>query len=275
MSAFGLDFLNNLSAEEVVASQPKIVKKDRNPAEDFMGIRLHKDGSVYPSKALVEKYGLEYQKPVITQEARMKDGQPVLDDNQQPIMDQVKNFDNDNSKGFDIVDSSKWVQVQKSWGSNQRLILAGVTFKRAGKVDLFASCRYDETGKPIGSVLDQGSSTYGKAELLPMLGEVYGVQCGENGYMDLELIEAHNLKAIAPNGIFNLPKTVVRGSKQGADALARRENIDIFPLMPVMETTSPFGTAVVAKQDTSLPEATDPESLTNSVSANGTLSVQE
>lgn len=255
MSKFGLDFLNNLSAEEVVAPQPKVVKKDRNPAEDFMGIRIHKDGSVYPSKALVEKYNLEYQKPVITQEARVKDGQPVLDDNLQPIMDQKKNFDNDNSKGFDIVDSSKWSQVAKSWGTNRRLVLAGVTFKRAGKVDLFAGCRYDEAGKPIGSVLDQGSSTYGKAELLPMLGEVYGVQCGENGYMDLQLVETHNLKAIAPNGIFNLPKTVVRGSKQGADALARRENIDIFPLVPVMETTYPFTQVVQGAENTVLEEA--------------------
>lgn len=256
MSAFGLDFLNNLSAEEVVAPQPKVVKKDRTPAEDFMGIRLHKDGSVYPSKALVEKYNLEYQKPIITQVPRVKDGQPVLDDNQQPILDQIKNFDNDNSNGFDIVDSSKWMQVKESWGTNPRLILAGVTFKRAGKVDLFASCRYDETGKPIGSVLEQGSSTYGKAELLPMIAEIYGVQCGENGYMDLQLIESHNLRGIAKNGIFNLPKTVVRGTKLGNDAIARRENIDIFPLTPVMETTSPYQ-VVEAKQtdDVSLPDA--------------------
>jgi hypothetical protein len=256
MSAFGLDFLNTLSAEEVVAPQPKTVKKDRNPDENFMGIRLFKDGSVYPSKALVEKYNLEYQKPVITQEARMKDGQPVLDDNQQPIMDQKKDFSNDNSYGFDIVDSAKWAQVAKSWGNNQRLVLAGVTFKKAGKVDLFASCRFDEAGKPIGSVLDQGSSTYGKAELLPMIGEIYGVQCGANGYMDLELVEAHNLKGIAPNGIFNIPKTIARGTKQGAADIVRRENMDIFPLMPIMDTTLPLGTEEAPKTETTLAEAT-------------------
>lgn len=249
MSAFDLDFLNNLSAEEVLAPQPKTVKKDRNPAEGFIGIRVWKDGSVYPSKALVDQFNLEYQKPATSQEPVMKDGQPVLDDKNEQVTELKLDFSNDNSYGIDIVDSDEWGQVRKTW-KGRRLILAGITFKRAGKVDLFASCRYD-AGIPIVSVLDQGSSTYGKAQLLPMIGEVYGVQCGEGGYMDLELVQSHNLKAIASNGIFNLPKTIVRGTKAGSPDIARRENINIFPLTPVMETTSPLEAA-----ETTLPDAT-------------------
>lgn len=263
MSAFDLDFLHELSAEEVVAPQPKTVKKDRNPANDFMGIRVWKDGSVYPSKALVDQFNLEYQKPASSQEPVMKDGQPVLDDAGKQVTELKLDFSNDNSYGIDIVDSNDWGQVAKTW-KGRRLVLAGITFKRAGKVDLFAACRYD-AGVPIVSVLDQGSSTYGKAQLLPMMGEVYGVQCGEGGYMDLELVQSHNLKAIAANGIFNLPKTIVRGTKAGSPDIARRENINIFPLIPVMETTAPLGTV-----DTSLPEQTQspaPETVSNGVQA--------
>lgn len=234
MSTFGLDFLNNLSAEEVTATQPRTVKKNRNPEDDFMGIRLWKDGSVYPSKILVDTFNLEYQKPAITQEARVVDGVAVLDDNGQTIMDQIKNFDNDDSNGFDVIDSSKWLQVSKSWGNNQRLLLVGVTPKRTGKVDLFASCRYDSvTGSPIGSVYEQGSATFGKAELLPAVAEIYDLEPGEEDYIDLEIVQGTNLKGISANGIFSLPKTISRGSKAGSDVFVHRENIDIFPLIPV------------------------------------------
>lgn len=245
MSAFNLGFLKTLEAEQVEAAQPKTVIKDKNPSENFMGFRVWKNGSVYPSKALVEKYNLEYIKPGISQEPVMKDGQPVLDDKQQPVTERKLDFSNDNSNGIDIVDSNDWAQVKASWGNNPRLLLAGITYKRTGKVDLFAGCRYDEAGEPVLSVMDQGSSTFGKNQLLPMLKEVYNVVPGERGYIDLEIVESENLKGIAKNGIFNLPKTVIRGEKQGTPTIARRENIDIFPLIPVEQPE---------QVDTTLPE---------------------
>jgi predicted RecA/RadA family phage recombinase len=57
-------------------------------------------------------------------------------------------------------------------------------------------------------------------------------------YLDLEINVARNIRTVAPNGIFNLPKLITRGEKKGKADFVRRENVDIFPLTVVTDSVA-------------------------------------
>lgn len=211
-----LSFLKDAVIEEVPASKVNSkVKKDRNPDPEFLGFRLWKDGSIFPSKALVERFDLEYKDRVKSDTGWAAPEHPGF--------------------GVDIIDSRKWNEYK-----NQPSPFVGfaVVLKDLPRVDLFANVRYDlETGKPLSSVMDQGTSSFGKSTLLPLLQEVYAVAIPEGeDYMDIRIgTDIVNLSTKVSNGIFLFPKKVMRGEDAGKFDNQRRENVkETYPLVPVM-----------------------------------------
>jgi hypothetical protein len=255
-----LEFLTNIGATEIAARATKSVeKKQRNPEPTFMGIRVWKDGSIYPSVALVSKYNLDFVKATVTQEDVVKNGVIQNDDAGQPLKRKVLTYPGDTSNGIDIMNSADWTQKQ-NWGANPDLILAAISPKRAGKVDLFATCTTEEDGTPKLSVLEQGAATFGKESLLPLVSSVYNVVPNEEGFIDLQLIEAYPLHQVVPNNIFMFPKRVVRGEGKGKLEYVRRENVSLFPFVPVaasaVKSTEPVDTTLadVPMVDTTVSE---------------------
>jgi len=231
-----LDFLKGIKLEEVPSEpQRKVVAaKDRNPADDFMGIRIWKGGEIYPSKALATQLNLEYVPVTITVVPVMKDDQPVMETKEDgtTVAKTKREYTYPDSVGnaFDVIDTSLWMQYPKD---QKRLLLVGVVPKNLPKVDLFGSTKYSEDGQPISSVLTQGASTYGKDNLLPSLKEVYGVEPNEEGFIDLVVAVDSDLAPLASNGVFYVPKQITRGKDAGKADYERRENINIFPLVPL------------------------------------------
>jgi hypothetical protein len=216
MSKNFLSFLDNATIEEVTKSPRTGGGKSKawNPAADFPGIRIWKDGSVFPSEALVKQFDLEYKTATVTKG----------EDDKKEIT-----YANGQGNGLDVIDSKAWGQLG---GVSERFIAVAVTPKELPKVDMFARTLFDDKGAPLASVLDQGSPTFGENTLLPLLKEVYNVEPNEEGFMDLRIILDQNLKALSPNGVFHLPKTISRGAEKGKADYVRRENIDIFVIVP-------------------------------------------
>jgi hypothetical protein len=235
---FALDFLDNLSIQEISSTSPRLAKKDSNPPATFMGIRVHKDGSIFPSEALVQKFNLEYPKATIINKQLfdVESGAPLKDAEGNPVTKRTVETP-EGHFGFDVFSLHNWSQVENRLQMSNVLLVA-VTPKKADKVDLFSNTKYNDDGTPKSSVLDQGAGTFGKDSLLPMLKEVYGCNVEDMDYLDLEINVAKNIRNVAPNGIFNLPKLITRGEKKGKADFVRRENVDIFPLTVVTDSVA-------------------------------------
>lgn len=216
-----LDFLNNVTvaAAPVVAKKaaPANRAKQRQPLDDNT-IRLFKDGSVYPAQQLIDLLGLEYGK-------RDDLGDPT-------------------GFGFDIIDSRDMTNQLVGLGPNDAFVGIALVARKEGKLDLFASCKYETNGDPTASVATQGSNTYGKEQLIPLLSEVYGMefQFNEEGYVDLSIVTQHAFKS--PDDRFFIYKRISRGVDQGKKTYATRVGIVIHPLVPVLQLgeTSPSDT---------------------------------
>lgn len=199
----GLDFLKNakLASNEVV--KPAVVRsstaKARNP--ENADLRVFKDGSVYPSAALVNEFNLTYQKKDATE----------------------KGF------GFDVFLSTEYPNTQ-SWPKEHRIIFIASLKKDAGKVDLFSSVGYDDKGEPATDVMVQGANTFGK-QLLEWVKDTYGEEpTEEKPYIDLVIVRGNPM--VTDTGIYYVPKKVSRGEDKGKTTLVTRENLTLFPLVP-------------------------------------------
>lgn len=261
-----LAFLKDITL--VGAEKPKraasVSSKDYNPAEDRMAIRLFYDGSVFPSTALVDRFNLEYA----TREVDNTPLEPIVAGGEaqgvgapEPAKVRYKDV---TGNGFDVADTNEF----KSFVSPQRLLVVAVTPKAELKVDLFSSTGYEEDNTPSSSVLTQGSATFGKSVMIPMVEEVYGLKfkvagksakpakLDEKGnviseevpaveeipgleFVDLALLGSEGTEASAgfrlpeTKNIAFLPKRVSRGDKRGESTVARRENPELFVLMPI------------------------------------------
>lgn len=239
MSGLSLDFLKNLQIQEVTPSAPRVSRKELNPAPDFIGIRIWKDGSVYPSAKLVADFNLEYpQAKVEYIKVLGEDGQPKMIEveGQGPVPETKRRVTPaDGSNGLDVFFMPDWTQADATSRQN-KLILVGVSPKNAGKVELFSQVNYNEDGTPKVSVMEQGAKTFGADRLLPLIEEAYGVKLSdETPFVDLEINLQYNLRQICPQGIFMLPKRISRGADAGKMDYVRRENIDIYPMVPVVK----------------------------------------
>lgn len=203
-----MSFLKNALASVTIA--PKAVnrtstggsKKERNPVT--ADIRIFKNGAVYPSAALVTRFGMEFQ-----------DRDSV-----------TPGF------GFDVIDGRVWPNATVS------AIFVSPIRRDSPKVDLFGSTTWDANGKPMSSVLDQGATTFGK-KMLAMIAEVYNITIAEDAdqdYIDLVLEEDNAFQAQLDaqlQGVFHFPKTIAAGERKGQMSYQRRENAKVFGLVPV------------------------------------------
>ena len=221
MSSF-LSFLSNVVIENVTDTKvPRATgKKQRNPEPDFLGFRVWADGSCYPSVALVAMFNLEYPKATVSI-LKDKDGADKLS----------FTVVGDQGMGFDVIDTRQWSQIK---GAAQGFIAVAVSPKDSPKLDMFSMTRYSPEGNPLTSIMDQGSSTYGKATLLPLIAELYKVSPNEEGFIDMQVITVaeggQNLRSA--NGLELLPKVISRGADAGKPDYTRRENVDIFMIYP-------------------------------------------
>lgn len=197
----GLEFLKKASlvANEIVkpAVARTTVAKNRNP--ETADIRVYKDGSVYPSSALVAEFDLSY---------RAKDAT--------------------GGQAFDVFKSSDFPNTQ-SWPEENRVLFIAALDRSEPKTDLFSGSKFDETGSPTANVLTQGSNTFGKG-LLEDIKAVYGEEPNEEGYIDLVILRDYPFTN--PDNIYYVPKVVSRGEDKGKATIVRRENLTLYPLVP-------------------------------------------
>lgn len=216
-------------------------RKEWNPPAGLT-IRVWKDGSVFPSQELVDKFDLAYRNKATDAElAALKEAGKL------PVV----------GHGFDIVDSSDFAGT---FATPTRLLVISPARKDAGKVDIFDSVSFKEDGTPIASVMDQGSTTFGKKFLIPKIEEIYEVifaksataKTGESGaleptpavegvdYVDLVLIGQEGEISSSPQPwtlpdgkvIAYFPKIMTKGDNKGQMTVARRENPKMYVLYP-------------------------------------------
>lgn len=203
----GLEFLKKASIVSIEATKSATARtttaKNRNP--ETADIRIYKDGSVYPSAALVAEFNLAYVG---------KDVEPK-------------------GSAFDVFKTTDCPHMA-SWGKDDKAIFITAVDRKLPKTDLFSGSKYQDDGSPKSDVLTQGSNTFGTDTLLPALKEVYGIEPNEEGFIDLVIMRDASLKT--DNEIYYIPKVISRGADKGKADLLRRENLTLFPLVPVAMT---------------------------------------
>ncbi len=225
------DFLKQVQAT-VPEKAPRAAapRKQRNPEQ--ADLRVFYDGSVYPSKELVTRFNLEYgRKPA---------------EKEDPT-----------GNGFDIIDSAEFGSYLVLPAGARCLWISPVS-RSENKLDLFASCTFEEDGSPKTSVLDQGSVTFGKETLLPLLEQVYGITLDKEGkrYVDLQLVgngdDAKPWVLPGERTVAFVPKSVARGEKKGTPTVQRREHPRFWALVPaaVQETAQHEDEALIAEEAT-------------------------
>lgn len=208
----------NATAVKQAPSAPRGVAKNPTDAD----LRVFRNGSVYPSLALIEKDNLAYL---------------------------AKGVEGD-ANGYDVTNSAQFINTQ-AWA--QAVLFISLIDKSAAKVDLFGRTTYAEDGTP-SDVATQGAATFGK-DLLEQLKVVYGYEIpeGEN-FVDLKIVEDFNFAT--PDGIYYLPKPVARGERKGQIELVRREGIKLNVLVPLSVFNAEQGTEIAA-DSTETPEVTE------------------
>lgn len=199
-------------------------RKQWNPLSGLV-VRLWKDGSVYPSQALVDKFNLEYAPVVITKGENRPYSQEEIDKHNE---NQLREHDEYLSKlaqgqpdewkpkelkprfkpsnivpkegakhgnGFDVIDSRVWAGYKASGN----MLFISPASQDLPKVDLFGQTKYtsaEEEGAvvydavPVSSVMDQGSKTFGEDVLIPAVKEIYGIELtDDNEFVDLVVVE--------------------------------------------------------------------------------------
>lgn len=240
-----LSFLKGAKVEEVAAPVKGTggVRKQWNPNPGILAIRLWYSGAIFPSQALVDKFNLEYPKGVVEEiPAKEAVGTPgtegyVAGKEASRRISQPEASGN----GFDVIDSDAW-QAYKGEG---RMLFVSPVAKNQPKVDLFGSTTYEDDGTPKSTVMDQGSVTFGKETLLPLVKEIYGVELAksEEGkdnkeYVDLLVVsQLGDLDIVSrfSSKLLYAPKKISRGEDKGKPTYEIRENAAIYLLAPAEE----------------------------------------
>lgn len=209
-----LSFLKNITLASNEEVKPSFaVKSAKAPVDRLpsgLAIRLFKNGAIYPSAELVERFNLEYTG---------KDSE-------------IQNF------GLDILSSKVFPNTVSL---PEAFIIVAVVPKNLPKIDVFGSTKFvseEEVtadpslilGAPKSSVLEQGSSTFGKEVLLPMLTEVYGYSFDEDQKF-VDLVVYTDSPLVTDDGNYFIPKPITRGEKKGQLDVVVRKDIAMFPLV--------------------------------------------
>ena len=227
-----LDFLASATildvAEHTAAKRIGGARKERIPTG--LALRVFRDGSVYPSLELVQKFNLEYPNASVTKEALpATEGEEIKYKNNFAVTGNP-------GVGFDVIDTEKAPFL--SFG--KRILIISPVAKTQPKVDLFGSTVYNEDGTPKSTVIDQGAKTFGEDSLWPMLTEVYGIEPitkeAEIDYIDLVFVANPNNNEpwSLPNGnqVAYIPKQIRRGKDAGSFNTVRRELPIFYALLP-------------------------------------------
>lgn len=183
------EFLKHLVIEDPGRKREPATK---NPKGN-LALRLFKDGSVYPSQELVDKFSLEY----------------VRKDSVYP------------GNGIDFFLSKEWTPL----AAHPNMLIMGFVSKDQPKVDLFGSCRYNDDGSPKSSVMTQGLKSLGLVDAARQLGYL----AEDQAWVDLQVVVDVPIPQPA-NGIVYVPKTVERGERKGEPTYERRENVIFYPV---------------------------------------------
>jgi hypothetical protein len=186
------DFLKSLKLKETTTTDKP--KTEKTP--EILGLRVFKNGRIYPSKALVERFKLEYG---VRGEC-----------------------------GIDFFSSGDWTLYPKDQAP---VIFVAFVPREESKISLFSSYKKTETTeKP--SVLTQGPKA---PELLELVKTTYK----RDDVLFIDLAVDVNIPVTTLNGIYNIPKTIARGPKKGTATYIRRENVVLYPLVPVELLSTP------------------------------------
>lgn len=208
----GLNFLKNIKVQSNSAVKTPVARtasaEAKNPTN--ADLRVYKNGSVFPSASLVVNLGLQY-----TSKAPVDEAGKVI-------------AGHDYGNGFDVFSSGDFLNTK---ANADKCIFIALVPKNAGKVDLFSSTKYNEDGTPSADVLTQGAATFG-AELLETIKDVYGIEIPEGkNYIDLVIV--NDAPFTTDDNIYFVPKKVSRGDKKGQVDLTRREDLTLYPLVPI------------------------------------------
>jgi hypothetical protein len=235
-----LDFLTTatvLDVAEIVTVRKSTSgpRKERNPLG--LAIRVFRDGSVYPSQALVDTFNLDYPTAVVSRELISSEGEETKFKLDFKVSGHPGN-------GFDIIDTDKAPFL--SFG--KRILVISPIQRDQPKVDLFAQTSYDETGLPKSNVIDQGAKSYGTDYLIPAIEEIYGIAFAKRvegsteltpgvEFVDMVLVANPNTNApwTLPKGkeVAFIPKQFVRGKDKGQYTVIRRENPVFYAFLPM------------------------------------------
>lgn len=258
-----LSFLSTASIEDAVV-QPKrnTSPKQRNPNPALLAVRVWKDGSIFPSQALVDKFDLEYRGAEVEQiaatEAVGKEGeegyQPARKAAQKTTIKGNPGF------GFDVIDT----RALNGYKAEGDLLLISPVKRGEPKIDLFASTVYDENGNPKSKVMDQGALTFGSQVLVPAIEELYGIKFHKAAtdtsgevegvqYVDMvvtEEIEGVNVVEKFSKDILFAPKRIVRGERKGQSDYVRREHATVYGFVPAQLLGTPETEGTAAEEET-------------------------
>ena len=259
-----LSFLKSASVEEVKPSARSGGSKSKQwqPNPTLVAVRLWKDGSVFPSKAAIDKFGLEYCDATITtipvpaKAAIMEADGITVKVPAKPVTTRKEySYPNGTGNGLDVISSKNWNQFKTQ--DEGAMLFVAVVPKDQPKVDLFSTANYDEHGKPKVSVEEQGAATFGKNVLIPMVEDVYGITFQVDAveakgdqpaveevqgveYVDLVIFEEmgtgmdrFNITEHFSKPIIFAPKRIARGDDKGKDDYERRENVKVYGFAPV------------------------------------------
>jgi len=204
-----LDFLKSATLEKVVVERASKTGGSNLVKQPTHGdLRVFKNGRVYPSDELMEKYSLEYF-------PKLESVDPVTGEVKIAII----------GMGVDIFSSVKWGMLK---GVEQEVLFIGfIPRENNHKIDLWGSCQYEGL-EPKTSVLEQGPSVFGSNSLVDYLASAYGVDWETAKYVDLKVEFEIPMKS--EDDVYHLPKLVSRGDNKGKATYARRELIEIYPL---------------------------------------------
>lgn len=152
-------------------------------------------------------------------------------------------YGSENGQAYDVFASKQWAWFPSDV---QAVVFIAAVPKTAPKADLFKEAQ-DNT-----SVLDQGSKTFGKNELIQMLADAYTEGSvdklfGESKYVDLVIVR--DVTVETPDGIYLIPKKVSRGEDKGKPTFQRRENITLNPLGLFVTPENPTNKALSTESE--------------------------
>ena len=201
-------FLDELELSEVKSSSStnNLLKLSKQPDSDTNRIRLFADGKIYPSERLIQMFGLDY----------------------------VSTHASDPGNGMDVWSAMSWGQYPADKPMNLMFIAA--VSRNEPKIDLFGSTKHEADGTPKVTVDKQGAPTFGKNVLIPMLNQTFEEDFFADGkvYLDLEVVTDHPIKLVK-SGVYHIPTQITKGKKAGDWTYKRRENLVVYPLIPVLE----------------------------------------